>query len=201
MIAAQDGGRRWKLRRIFDGPAVTVPNLLSLFRLALIPVIVRLDTAGHSAGAAAVFLLSGLTDLADGFVARHFGQISDLGKALDPLADKLTQLAAAACLARRFRYFPALLALMCVKESLVGIGCLLAIRRSGRVRSADWHGKAAAALMLSVLAAHFLWRDIPAAVSAVLIALCASGTLFSGAMYAAEDLRILRSSPRQGPER
>ena len=73
---------------------ITIPNILSFFRLCLIPVIIWLYTVEkNDAAAGAVLILSGATDVADGFIARHFHMISDLGKVLDPIADKLTQAA------------------------------------------------------------------------------------------------------------
>ena len=73
----------------------SIPNVLSYFRIILIPcfvyVYVTSDTqAGHIL-AAVIILVSGLTDLLDGKIARKFNMITELGKALDPLADKLTR--------------------------------------------------------------------------------------------------------------
>lgn len=86
---------------------LTIPNLLTLFRLILIPVIAWLYCARQDyAMAAAMLVLSGVTDVADGYIARHFNMISDLGKMLDPVADKLTQFVMLLCL---FSRFPAML--------------------------------------------------------------------------------------------
>ena len=69
----------------------TVPNILSLFRIALIPVLVLTYLSCDDIWLpASVLVLSGLTDLLDGWIARHFNQISEIGKLLDPIADKLT---------------------------------------------------------------------------------------------------------------
>jgi len=67
-----------------------IPNLLSLFRLLLIPVILFALIRGWKYPALGLIVLSAVTDLVDGWVARRFGQITDLGKILDPLGDKLT---------------------------------------------------------------------------------------------------------------
>ena len=75
-----------------------IPNILSLIRLLLVPVFVLLFFAEKTFAAAAVFVISGITDVLDGFIARKFGFISNLGKVLDPLADKLTQMSAFVCL-------------------------------------------------------------------------------------------------------
>ena len=83
---------------------LTIPNLLSVFRILLIPLIVWLYCGKQDYLLAAwVLLLSGVTDIADGFIARRFRMVSDLGKVLDPIADKLTQTAALVCLLTRFR--------------------------------------------------------------------------------------------------
>ena len=80
---------KWK-KEIF-----TIPNLLSLFRILLIPVYVNLYLEAKEDYqyllAGSVLALSCLTDLADGIIARNFHMISNVGKVLDPLADKLTQ--------------------------------------------------------------------------------------------------------------
>lgn len=81
----------------------TIPNLLSLFRLCLIPVIIRLYCAQHNyLRTTLVLTISGITDIADGIIARKFHMISDFGKIFDPVADKLTQIAMLFCLVTRF---------------------------------------------------------------------------------------------------
>jgi cardiolipin synthase len=68
---------------------VTIPNLLSLFRLLLIPVFLILLVAGQYMWALVVLVVSSLTDFVDGYVARHFNQVSRVGQLLDPAADRL----------------------------------------------------------------------------------------------------------------
>lgn len=67
----------------------TIPNLLSLFRLLLIPVFLVLLVAGQYVSALIVLVVSSLTDFVDGYVARHFNQVSRVGQLLDPAADRL----------------------------------------------------------------------------------------------------------------
>ena len=69
----------------------TIPNLLSFIRILLIPVFAVLFVKGELLWAVVVLALSGLSDLFDGKIARRFNQVSELGKVLDPVADKLTQ--------------------------------------------------------------------------------------------------------------
>jgi len=67
---------------------VTLANALTLLRLILVPVLVVLLHQGSYTGALALFVFAGLTDAADGFVAKRYGQVTELGKVLDPIADK-----------------------------------------------------------------------------------------------------------------
>ena len=79
------------LKSLFKG-SLTVPNLLSVIRILLIPVFGVLFYRGHIGWAVIILVISGLTDFFDGKIARKFNQISELGKMLDPVADKLTQI-------------------------------------------------------------------------------------------------------------
>ena len=79
------------LKSLFSG-CLTVPNLLSLIRILLIPVFGVLFYQGHIGWAVIALVISGLTDFFDGKIARRFNQISELGKMLAPVADKLTQI-------------------------------------------------------------------------------------------------------------
>ena len=81
----------------------TVPNLLSALRIVMVPIMGILFARGRLLWAVFVLALSGLTDFFDGKIARRFNQISDLGKILDPLADKLTQITVAVMLFVFFR--------------------------------------------------------------------------------------------------
>jgi cardiolipin synthase (CMP-forming) len=76
-----------------------VPNILTIVRILLIVPFVIYYTGDQILKAAAVLLLSGLTDMLDGMIARRYHQITELGQMLDPLSDKLTQGAVAICLA------------------------------------------------------------------------------------------------------
>lgn len=109
--------KNWK-KEIF-----TIPNVLSLFRLALIPVyiVIYLNAVktGEARGfflSAAVLAVSCVTDLLDGMIARNFNMMTTLGKFLDPVADKATQFTLIVCLAVRYPVLLFLIALFLVKE-------------------------------------------------------------------------------------
>ena len=127
------------MHRIFRKDQVlTIPNLLSVIRLALIPLIVWLYIGKQEYSAAvAVILISGATDIIDGFIARKFNMVSDLGKILDPVADKLTQATVILCLTVKYRWMRGLIVLFVVKEIIMAVlGYRMFIRmRSGRLGS------------------------------------------------------------------
>ena len=131
--------RNWK-KEIF-----TVPNLLSLFRLLLIPVytIIYLEAseAKHFIWAACILALSCLTDWFDGKVARHFGQITTLGKVLDPLADKATQFTLIFCLTVRYPVLKYLLILFAAKECFQLIAGTFALKKGKMLDGALFAGK------------------------------------------------------------
>ena len=94
---------------------LTVPNAMSLFRILVIPFFIVFAVRGNIAGALIMLGLSGLSDALDGYVARRFNQITELGKMLDPFADKLTQGAVAICIAIRYPSICPLLFLFVIK--------------------------------------------------------------------------------------
>ncbi len=172
---------------------VTIPNLLSFFRLLLIPVIAWLYCCQANYPLTALVLaLSGATDVADGFIARHFNMISDLGKVLDPVADKLTQVTALACLLTRFKAVWWVIGMMVIKETVMTVMGILVIRRTRGVYSAAWHGKLATVLLYGIIFAHIVWYDIPETASILLAAAGTAGILLSLVLYTIANLRRIR---------
>ena len=175
---------------------LTLPNLLSLFRMLLIPVIAWAYTR-NPLSAAGLLFLSGMTDVADGWIARHFQQTSDVGKVLDPIADKLTQTVMLICLVARHPLMLLPLCLLVVKEFVAAVLGLWVIRRTGQVNGAEWHGKAATALLYTMMGLHLLWPGMPAGVSHGSILLCTGMVLYSGVCYTLKNLRLLRQPQRR----
>lgn len=171
---------------------LTLPNLLTCVRLALIPLFVCLYVIKENYLATALILLaSGLTDIADGFIARRFHMVSDLGKMLDPMADKLTQLAMLACLVNRFPLMLGAVVLLVVKESVTGVFSLIVVKRTKVVKSAVWHGKLNTVLLYLMMVVHLVWYNIPPSASDVFISLCVVMMLVSFVAYTAENARSL----------
>ena len=123
----------------------TIPNIISIFRLVLIPVFVffyfKESIENHYFWAIFIIVLSGLSDVVDGFIARRFSMVSDLGKVIDPIADKLTQVVALLCLAiKHIAIIPAFIVLF-VKELLTMFVAIHLFANGTKPISSRWWGK------------------------------------------------------------
>ena len=177
---------------------LTLPNLLSFFRILLIPLIIWLYFRAEYWWAFGMLLLSGATDVVDGWIARTFHLVSDFGKAIDPVADKLTQIAVLLCL-MPMKYWWMVGILIC-KEVSIGILTLIALRRTHCVYSAGWYGKICTLTIYLSMFILMLWRDanptfvlIDAIVCSVLIGL-------AFALYLVRYTAILRGTRKDQTE-
>ena len=183
------------MRTIFKGKIWTIPNLLSFLRICMVPWLLWTYLERQNGLATAlVLLLSGFTDTIDGMIARRFDMVSNLGKALDPLADKLTQIAMVACLVVRFPHMWAVLCTLCVKELFVLASSLMAIRSTEEVLPADWHGKMTTTSLYAIMVAHLLFPGMPGALSDGLLTLCICMILLSGILYGIRNVRAIQSA-------
>lgn len=150
--------KNWK-KEIF-----TIPNLLSLFRLLLIPIYVTLyRNAGNSLQyytAGTVAGLSCLTDALDGRIARRYHMVTTLGKILDPLADKATQLTLTLCLSLRYPVLTRVLVLFAVKEGIQLLLGLIHLCRGRILPGALMAGKVCTAVLFASFLILMLLPDI-----------------------------------------
>lgn len=184
------------MNRIFNKKQIlTIPNLLSLFRLLLIPVIIWLYQCKHDyLAAASVTVLSGATDVIDGIVARKFNMVSDFGKILDPIADKLTQITVLFCLVSRFPVMALPLSILIVKEIIAAITNMLTIKKTDKVMGAVWHGKVTTILLYAMMIIHFIWFNIPYVASNILIGICTAMMLLSAILYGTRNIKAIRQA-------
>ncbi|MBU3877101.1 CDP-alcohol phosphatidyltransferase family protein [Faecalicatena sp. AGMB00832] len=165
----------------------SIPNLMGYFRIILIPFIVwryvTAETITDYYIAAVIIGISGITDFLDGFVARKFHMITKVGKALDPIADKLTQGAIVIALSFRFPAMTALIVLLVVKEGFMGIMGLIMLRRGKMLDGAKWFGKVSTAVLYVVMFLLILVPQIPMKAANGLILLCGALLLFSFISY------------------
>ncbi len=178
---------------------LNLPNVLSVGRLLLVPVFAWIYCAATELSgcllAAGVLLLSGVTDMLDGFLARRLNQITTLGKLLDPFADKLTQLTVCICLSVRRPEFTWLLGLFILKEIIMlaaGVGILY---KRWKIESSRWFGKlytfAFYAGMLLIIGLEPL---LPTPAVWGILAVLGALMLLAFAMYASLFVRISREN-------
>lgn len=132
----------------------TIPNILSFIRIALIPFIITAYFQANYSGSFFLILLSGLTDVVDGFIARHFNQVSNFGKVLDPIADKLTQVSIVMMLFIDFLDVWSIWVLLIVlftKELITLIVAIYMLSGGAKVISAKWWGKVATVCVYSTI--------------------------------------------------
>lgn len=121
--------------------ALTIPNLICLIRILLITPFVVFFLDKEYVRAAVVIVISGISDCLDGFIARRFNQESELGKILDPLADKLTLLAVGVCLVVIEPYFLPIVIILVAKDLLMLIGSSRVVKKGIIVPKSKWYGK------------------------------------------------------------
>ena len=175
---------------------LTIPNLLSLIRILLIPFIIWLYCVQKAyMHTFIVIVISGFTYIIDGKIARKFNKISDVGKVLDPIADKLTQAALVICLIARYPWMWALLALFAVKECLMLLWGYLTLKSTDTKNGAKWYGKLSTVVLYAVMMILILFVDIPQAIATALMLLCGGMMLLSLVMYGRFYHAILDQAP------
>lgn len=134
---------------------LTIPNLLSLLRLLLIPVYVRIYLNAKDEYdyflAATILAISCLTDLIDGQIARRFNMVSTIGKILDPLADKATQLTLILCLALNYTELRYLVILFLIKELFQLVAGIFSWKRGRMLKGALLTGKICTTVLFTSL--------------------------------------------------
>ena len=146
------------IKDLFKG-CLTIPNLLSVIRIALVPVFAYLFLNDQQIIALVILAISGLTDLFDGKIARRFNQVSALGKLLDPVADKITQITIAIILFIMFRNaesdiinaFGWVFLVFLIKELVMIIGGAVMLSLGIRPGAAEMPGKVATAAFYGIM--------------------------------------------------
>lgn len=143
---------------------LTIPNVLSMFRLVLAAAFAVAYCAKTQTGhilSVGILILSGITDFLDGRIARKFNMISEVGKVLDPLADKITQAVLACCLATTYQPMKLLFLVLFIKEISQLCYGAYAIRKAGRNDGAKWCGKITTAYLYVMMAVLLVFTGIP----------------------------------------
>ncbi len=140
----------------------TVPNFLTLLRIVLIVPMSHYILKESYLYAGSMLLLSAISDMLDGVIARKFHQVTQLGKILDPIADKLTLIVIVLSLSVNYPYVYPFVAVMLVKEILMLTGGAILLKKKIRPPAAKWFGKAATAFfygsVITVIGLRALWN-------------------------------------------
>lgn len=170
---------------------LTVPNAMSAFRIILIPFIIWTYAVDRHYLAFALVLLSALSDMLDGLVARKLNMISDFGKFIDPVADKLTQAALVICLMTQHRHIYILFIILAVKElATLGLGALV-FKRLDSVNSAKWYGKLCTVVFEGTMMLLMVLPNASEELVHMFMFVCACVMLFAFVMYALFYLKLL----------
>ncbi len=182
------------MHRLFRKEQIlTIPNLLSLFRLGLLPLIAWFyNVRQNYIAAIALLVLSGITDVVDGTIARKCNMVSDFGKILDPIADKLTQMVMLMCLAVKYTCIIWMVLVFVLKELAMTVLGYLAIKRKDSVNSAKWYGKANTVIIYSTIVLLILIPNIPKNAVTVMVGICIAAMVASFILYANMYKSILK---------
>lgn len=165
----------------------TIPNLLSVFRIVLIPVYMNIyinaDSPEDYTTAAVILAMSCFTDLIDGKIARKFNMISNVGKVLDPMADKLTQLALLICLSARRKALRYLLVFFLIKEFWQFFAMVGSLRRGKALDGALMSGKVSTTVLFASLVLMVLCPDLSERTVNIITTVCFVFLLFAFADY------------------
>lgn len=188
-----------QIRDLFRKEQVlTIPNLLTLLRIVLLPFIIWSYVGLHSFKLTIVLLaISALSDVLDGAIARKFNMVSDLGKALDPVADKLTQVSLVLCLAFSHPLMWYLLALCVVRETTMLILGLITMKRTNGVFSAKWYGKLSTVMLYATGLALLVFPKMPAWLSTLLVVLCMFCVFLALVLYVRFNLSLWRRAAQK----
>jgi cardiolipin synthase len=176
---------------------INIPNALSALRIVLIVPFVIFFMQNKIALAAAMIIISGLSDMFDGMIARKFNQFTQLGQMLDPFADKLTQGTVAVCLAIKQPLLIPVLAIFVFKElSMITAGCLL-IKRKKKPCGAKWFGKVATGMfyisVTIIVALNGIWHYENDALTISMLSVTAAFMIYAFIKYFMIFLKIWNS--------
>ncbi len=164
-----------------------IPNILTIIRFILIPFIFTSVVNNDYLVALIFFTVSAITDVLDGYIARKYNYITDLGKLIDPLADKLTQVSLLLSLAI-LKILPWwIFAIVFIKECVMVISASLLYKRKDVVVYSKWYGKLATVLFYLAIVFSLIINQfhiqIPFKIDLYLYYLAIIATIFSLIMY------------------
>ena len=175
-----------------------IPNILSVFRICLVPVFIAVyfsDNSDRKLYAVLIYVIAALSDFLDGFIARRFQASSNLGKLLDPLGDKLMTISVMVCITIDGLIPFWAVTVAGVKEILMGIGGLVLHRKAhAELLPSNLIGKASSVVFFLVCVTLMLFRRIPGWAAITLISVAIGLTFLALVSYLIKYVMIMRSS-------
>ena len=180
----------------------TIPNLMGYFRILLVPVfLVFFVKSEHMSGYNVYYWLmlvtigvSGLTDFFDGRVARRFNQVTDWGKMLDPIADKITIGAIIVALAIKYPIVIAMVALYIVKEGYMSIMGMILLKKGQKIEGAMWYGKFCTFSTYVIIIALLVFKEMPKLWVDICVYVNMAVMLFTFIMYIPYHIKKLKET-------
>ncbi|MBQ1170111.1 MAG: CDP-diacylglycerol--glycerol-3-phosphate 3-phosphatidyltransferase [Oscillospiraceae bacterium] len=174
---------------------MTLASKITLVRVALIPAyLVTMYLSGGQAGlwmflSLAIFIVASLTDYVDGYIARHYNQVTDFGKFLDPLADKLLVIAAMSMFCE-WGVFPAWALMIVLTREFAVSGLRMVAGPKGKVIAAGWSGKVKTFSTMVGLCVMMAFPQVQWIGVAVMVVIVGT-TLYSGVEYFIQNWNCL----------
>ncbi len=164
-----------------------IPNMLSIIRFILIPFIFFSVIYQHYIEALIFFTISAITDILDGYIARKYNYITDIGKLIDPLADKLTQISII-CALTILKILPWwILTIIIIKEFVMIVSATILYSKKDVVVYSKWYGKLATTLLYLAIVCSLIINQFNISISfridLYLYYLAIIATIFSLIMY------------------
>lgn len=180
-----------------------IPNILCYIRIILVPVFCYVFFNANEAVdyyiAAGIVVVSGITDFFDGQIARRCNMITDLGKLIDPFADKLMQFAMVVCLTIKIRYMFILVIYLVIKEITITLMGVIVYRTCNkRLSGAKWYGKVCTAVLYIIMVTLVAKPDMYNWIKMVLLIICGGILTLSFIMYLRIYIKMIRDTKASG---
>lgn len=190
LLLLRQGYMQFKKKDFFS-----IPNILTYIRILLVPVFVLVYIHAESFGdhiwAAVIVVISGLTDIVDGHIARKYNMITDWGKIVDPIADKAMQFAMLFCVVLRYRLVWILVAVYAVKEIVSFAFSSYLFRHNKYISGANWAGKLCTVVLFIVMMALIVIPDVPESALIIMIVVASAFMLLAFAVYMSAYIKLL----------
>jgi cardiolipin synthase len=191
---------RWeeeiKLMNFSKREFLSIPNILCYLRLLFIPIFVVLyikaEKPDEYLQAAFVVMIACLTDFFDGFIARNYNMVTEFGKFIDPVADKLMQAALMFVLIIKIKGMFLLIILFVIKESFMAIAGFAMYRRGKKLDGAKWFGKVSTTVLYIVMLVLIAIPSLETTIDNIMMLTCAAFLTLSFVLYIAEYIKMYR---------